>query len=306
MLEANRPALTRDEVSAMIVPAQAAGCGQSALNDLLSELAGELEPEAETALRAALSAADEQDRISEILDTLLYANDAAFDATADDLVVELDSLPRQSDLAHALLGASLAGDLAAFVQSSDFRSADPIFRRAYKRLGKLIPWIADQDRLDILYGTSNENALRVAGIDLLNLYYSMSLADLMGGSPQASSPPRGRRAGLPVSGPSAQPMAALRAGCREPAGVAVAAEDGRTYRRAAVASVVGHGPCGDERRVVSNRRNDDSRRSGPQTLICLRSPSRSTCSTRRSRGAAKRPTRWHTARATEPCGCWPR
>ena len=186
MLEANRPALTRDEVSAMIVPGTSGWLrAQSALNDLLSELAGELEPEAETALRAALSAADEQDRISEILDTLLYANDAAFDATADDLVVELDSLPRQSDLAHALLGASLAGDLAAFVQSSDFRSADPIFRRAYKRLGKLIPWIADQDRLDILYGTSNENALRVAGIDLLNLYYSMSLADLMGGSPQA-------------------------------------------------------------------------------------------------------------------------
>lgn len=186
MLEADPPALTRDGISKLIVPGTHGWLrAQPDLAALLFEAAGDLNPEAQAALREVLSDAKAQDRISEILDTVLYADDVAFATAADDLVGELYDFTRQSDLVHALLGASVAGDaFAAFRGSFDFRFADPIFRRAYKRLGRLIPWIADQNQLDILYRTSNENALRVAGIDLLNLYYSISLADLMGGSPR--------------------------------------------------------------------------------------------------------------------------
>ena len=122
----------------------------------------------------------ERSSVNETMAFMANATDAEFAEALERLKTENFGFERQSDLARALLFENIEKDtLKAISGSPIFGFLDPRSRRTYDRLRQVVPRLDDELWLDSLFEVSNQNAIRIAEIDLLNFYFSLSVRELL-------------------------------------------------------------------------------------------------------------------------------
>ncbi len=127
-------------------------------------------------------------RISKIAEVFFFSDDTSFAEKAPGLRAELLSFERQSQLANHILAAAFGRAFrSAFGGALESAVRSPVQRRAYERFIAMFPRLAEDENLQFLWRSSDENKIRVAGIDLLHLYFAVTSGN------SADSFPVGRR-----------------------------------------------------------------------------------------------------------------